>query len=500
MPHVLRLPLTLSLVLLVIPIRASAAQPVVQRVAQVSDDGSVLSPGTNVNVLGTELGPQVSTQCMSFNPPNEVSCGGVSVTVGEKPAFVFWASDSQLQMQIPTELNPGVYPLVVERTVNGQKVKSNSLNVTLAAVSPALSTLNGTGTGPVLAYGIGGQLLTEETTAGPGDRVSLIATGLGRTTPPIATGQLTPPGVATDSPVTASINGISAEVVWAGRAQGGTTGFYDVGLKVPAGLANGKYPISIAIQGKQSQSGTTISISSAPAIAGVSNAASYVPGVSPGAWSSVFGARFAAVERAWTSSDIVGGVLPTRLENVSVKVNGKSAAISYVGPAQVNFLAPDDTRYGWVKVEITAPTGTASFDTGLSQYVPGFFSLSGNYLIALFPDWSYVAKPGLLPATVSSRPAKPGDHIVFYGTGFGAANPAVPTDRVFSGAAPLAGTSALSVTVGGVAAKIEYAGMVGNGLVQINIQVPDVADGDQEVIATIGGVSSVMGRYITIKR
>jgi uncharacterized protein (TIGR03437 family) len=41
---------------------------------------------------------------------------------------------------------------------------------------------------------------------------------------------------------------------------------------------------------------------------------------------------------------------------------------------------------------------------------------------------------------------------------------------------------------------------VSNGLVQINLVVPDVPDGDQEVIAELGGVRSAAGRLLTIKR
>jgi uncharacterized protein (TIGR03437 family) len=73
--------------------------------------------------------------------------------------------------------------------------------------------------------------------------------------------------------------------------------------------------------------------------------------------------------------------------------------------------------------------------------------------------------------------------IVLYGTGFGDANPPLPADRVFSGAAPLA--HQVSVSIGYVPAVVQFAGMSSNGLCQFNVVVPVVPDGDQELIAVI---------------
>ena len=134
---------------------------------------------------------------------------------------------------------------------------------------------------------------------------------------------------------------------------------------------------------------------------------------------------------------------------------------------------------------------------------PGLFPSSlppGIFIMAFHSDWSYVARPEMLPPNISARPAKPGETIVFYGTGFGKTNPDVPFRMRFTGAAPLAGTTPVRLQIGNSQAQVVYVGLVGNGLYQINAVVPDVPDGDQEVIVSMGAESSARGRYIAIKR
>ncbi|MCX6629064.1 MAG: DUF1800 family protein, partial [Candidatus Solibacter sp.] len=65
--------------------------------------------------------------------------------------------------------------------------------------------------------------------------------------------------------------------------------------------------------------------------------------------------------------------------------------------------------------------------------------------------------------------------------------------------APLSDLTQLKVTVGGAAATVQYAGIVLPGVYQFNVIVPLVADGDQAILATIGGVSSQTGVSIPVK-
>jgi uncharacterized protein (TIGR03437 family) len=56
------------------------------------------------------------------------------------------------------------------------------------------------------------------------------------------------------------------------------------------------------------------------------------------------------------------------------------------------------------------------------------------------------------------------------------------------------------ITIGGVEAKLVWAGQVGSGLCQVMVTVPEVTDGDQPLVAEVGGVSSPSTAMITIQR
>jgi uncharacterized protein (TIGR03437 family) len=107
---------------------------------------------------------------------------------------------------------------------------------------------------------------------------------------------------------------------------------------------------------------------------------------------------------------------------------------------------------------------------------------------ALHADYSLVGAPGLLPG-VPTQPAKPGETILLYGTGFGPTTPPLP--------APLA--NPVQIKIGGIAATVAFAGLVGPGLYQFNVMVPSLPSGDAAVLATIGGVTTQTGVSVTVQ-
>jgi len=56
----------------------------------------------------------------------------------------------------------------------------------------------------------------------------------------------------------------------------------------------------------------------------------------------------------------------------------------------------------------------------------------------------------------------------------------------------------LSVRIGGMPATVEFAGLVGAGLYQFNVVVPNTFGGDQAVVAEIGGLSSQPNVFLTV--
>lgn len=239
---------------------------------------------------------------------------------------------------------------------------------------------------------------------------------------------------------------------------------------------------------------------SAPTITGVSNSASGSTTVESGSWVSIYGTGLSATTRSWKASDIVGSALPTTLDNVTVTINGKKAAISYVSPGQLNVQAPTDSATGPVPVQVTSPSGTVSSTVTLGNYSPGVFAIQGGYAAARHnTDGVAVAPVGALGSSVTSRPAVPGESLQVYATGLGPTKPAVPAGQVVATPAPLADLTQLHVTVGGAQATVQYAGLVGPGLYQVNLVVPQLDDGNQAILATISGATSESSINIPIK-
>jgi uncharacterized protein (TIGR03437 family) len=87
-------------------------------------------------------------------------------------------------------------------------------------------------------------------------------TGGGQTNPASATGTVTPTAQLYKIPgtVTATINGVTAPVLFAGAAPGLVTGVIQVNITVPAGVTGSGLPLSITINNSTSLSGPTVAV------------------------------------------------------------------------------------------------------------------------------------------------------------------------------------------------------------------------------------------------
>ena len=235
------------------------------------------------------------------------------------------------------------------------------------------------------------------------------------------------------------------------------------------------------------------------AITSVVNGASFLQGLASGAWITLNGSGLSDTTRTWTTSDFNGNQLPTQLDGVSVTVNSIPAYVYYISPTQVTVLAPDDSAPGPVPVRVTSPQGTAGIMVGKETFSPAFFQfLPTKYAAAEHGNGTYLGKPNILPGVVTT-PAKPGETILLFGTGFGPTNPALPTGQLVTEAAPLA--NPVTIFIGGKQAKISFAGLNASGLDQFNVTVPaDLPDGDQTLVASVGDAQSQPGIFITVQK
>jgi uncharacterized protein (TIGR03437 family) len=132
---------------------------------------------------------------------------------------------------------------------------------------------------------------------------------------------------------------------------------------------------------------------------------------------------------------------------------------------------------------------------------PAFFQW-GNYAVATRQDYSFAVKNGAF-AGLTTAPAKPGDVVILWGTGFGPTNPVAPTGVVTPAGTAYYTANQVTVKVGSAAATVYGAALTsGNaGLYQVAFQVPaTLADGDYPVVATVSGAQSPASTLITVQK
>ena len=220
-------------------------------------------------------------------------------------------------------------------------------------------------------------------------------------------------------------------------------------------------------------------------------------GISQNTWIEIKGANLAPDTRIWKASDFVNQQLPQQLDGVSVKVNGKPAFVYYISATQVNVLTPLDTGTGPVEVQLTNAGGTAPPVTVHLQAIsPEFFVIDGGpYVAATHVNGTYLGPATLIPGYTT--PASPDETVVLYANGFGQTTPPVVNGALTqSGMLPTLPT----VTIGGLPATVEFAGVVAPGEYQFNVVVPANAPaGDNLLVATYNGYITQANCLITVQ-
>jgi len=247
-------------------------------------------------------------------------------------------------------------------------------------------------------------------------------------------------------------------------------------VQVPFGLNRGELPLSVQTNGVASNTaGFFLALSgfSAPMVntAGVVNGASFAPGiapVAPGSIVSLFGLNLFPTIFP-TDAMPLSLPLPTQVLNTTVMIGGIPAPFFFAAPNQINVQVPEEMA-GLNSVAVSliyqGITGN-TVEVSIAPQAPGIFSLASDGAApwaVLNQDFSF------------NGPANPehiGNTLEIYATGFGSANPPVPT-----GAAALSNPLSNSVppraTIDGVPAAVTFAGRAPGfvGLDQVNVTIP----------------------------
>ncbi len=246
---------------------------------------------------------------------------------------------------------------------------------------------------------------------------------------------------------------------------------------------------------------------------GVINAASFGSAISSNALISIFGASLAGAGTARIAApfDFEDGKYPRELACVGVEIGGLRAPVIFASPNQINAQVPSLNVTGPVPVAVLLNPGRPNQVRGeltgvtLVGVAPALFTFNGRNLAALHTNFDIVGDPTTLRFDRPVRPAKPGDTVLLFGTGFGSTNPAAQAGDV--PAAPAALTGQVAAAIGGLTLRPEdilYAGLAPaliSGVYQFNLRIPaTTADGDIAVVLSMGSSASQAGATILVRR
>jgi uncharacterized protein (TIGR03437 family) len=218
-----------------------------------------IAAGAWVTVQGANLSSTTNTwekAIVNGNLPTTLD--GVSVTINGKPAYVYYVSPTQINVQAPTDSSLGSVSVVVNN--NGSMSPAGTAQ--LQAFAPAFFQYSGTSYAIATRYPDNALVANPSAIPGtvaakPGDVIILWGTGFGPTAPPTAAGVFATGSPAATSPTITLNNSMSASVIGAALSPG-FAGLYQVAIQLPANTPTGIVSIQATVGGIQSPAGINI--------------------------------------------------------------------------------------------------------------------------------------------------------------------------------------------------------------------------------------------------
>jgi uncharacterized protein (TIGR03437 family) len=212
----------------------------------------VVSPGENIVIWGTSIGPPNLTygSLTAGGTMLSTSAGNTQVLFDGVAAPVVYALATQTSVMVPYQVAGRPTTSVV---VEYQGVQSTPLVYSVQAAVPGIYTQNLQGTGPGAILNQDGVTVNGPgTPAAKGSVVSVYMTGEGQTSPAGVTGAIAPVNVPApwkqpQLKVTATIGGLPASVQYYGSAPGEVSGVMQVNAQIPANAPSGALPIVITL-------------------------------------------------------------------------------------------------------------------------------------------------------------------------------------------------------------------------------------------------------------
>lgn len=239
-------------------------------------------------------------------------------------------------------------------------------------------------------------------------------------------------------------------------------------------LSGPLHPGTIMMNASHAVRAVVVAAPPAPRPLQVSSAAADAAIVAPGSIASLFGSNLADATASSSSNP-----LPQSMGGVSLVCAGRILPLLYVSPEQINFQVASDLDPGEYSLEIhRASSPRRQVAITIAREAPGLF-------VAVHADGS---------APTEDRPARQGERLLLYGTGFGPyaepladgfLAPASPSHPLADGLQIVAGGRNLDPDFAGAAPALA-------GIVLVQVQLPDDLEGGGpiQMQVVVGGVKS----------
>ncbi|HEY7388038.1 MAG TPA: TIGR03118 family protein [Bryobacteraceae bacterium] len=222
-----------------------------------------VAPGEVITISGITIGPspgatnaipavlgRVSTNLASMSVLFNYGNGGAAL------APVLYASASQADVIVPYGLG-GFSSANIVLNYGGRQL---TMQVPVALSAPGIFTANASGSGQASALNPDGTVNSSTNPAPSGSIITLFATGQGPELPPGEDGVVNDRVLRVPQlPVTLTIGGQTADVLYAGTAPGLVQGVMQVEAVIPSGLT-GAVPVVLTVGSAGSQANVTINV------------------------------------------------------------------------------------------------------------------------------------------------------------------------------------------------------------------------------------------------
>ncbi len=216
-----------------------------------------VAPGELITVFGHGFGPEAlaGLQLDSIGKLAR-TLDGTRVLFDGAAAPLVYAASGQVSAFVPLRVSG-----VTQISVESPNRLTDMVTILVTTAAPGLFSLDATGVGP-------GAFLNQDSsvnsTANPASRGSIVvlyATGAGITTPEGSDGEIVEESVPEAGlPVTVTMDGQPAEVLYAGSAPGMPLGILQINVRVPGGVSTGSVPVAMTVAGNTSQSSVTLAV------------------------------------------------------------------------------------------------------------------------------------------------------------------------------------------------------------------------------------------------